>query len=174
MGLWEIFGKGFQNKNLIPKIPTIPKITLEPGQKTNSRDFRDFRYKDIILKNASREQEREEGQGAESRKEPAKGELFSMPEESPSAVPGEAMPKLWRAETGEASEAGARARALFGEEPPTDNSGFPCFPAFCTGYGKGCCDCRFLHHGYGAFCKVFGEAWPDFYKKHLAAMEANF
>lgn len=47
MGLWETFGKDFQNENPIPNIPTIPKMP----ENSNSRYSRDFRYREPNRKN---------------------------------------------------------------------------------------------------------------------------
>ena len=87
---------------------------------------------------------------------------ISMPEEKePVGAAGEAEAMGWGTEPGEASEVGARARTQF-QSPPVDRIGFPDFPTFCDGYGKGCGKCRFFHDGRGPFCLVWGAAWPDF------------
>ena len=97
--------------------------------------------------------------------EPAKDELPTLPEERPLAEPvgdaGDAEAMGWGTEPGEASEVGARARAQF-QSPPVDRRGFPDFPTFCAGYGKGCGLCRFFRMGRGPFCAVWGAAWPKF------------
>ena len=69
----------------------------------------------------------------------------------------EAVVAGWGAEPGEVAEVGAKARTQF-HEPPVGRRGFPDFAAFCAGYGAGCGQCRFFHHGKGPFCMVWAEA----------------
>ena len=94
---------------------------------------------------------------------------ISLPEEKePVGDAGEAEAMGWGTESGEASEVGALARAQF-QSPPVDDRGFPDFPTFCAGYGKGCGKCRFFHQGRGPFCLVWAAAWPDFQREEKPA-----
>lgn len=120
----------------------------------------------------SKRQARAEVPAEEKKEAPAKVETSPLPEpvedqkadavEVVSTV--EAVVAGWGAEPGEVAEVGAKARTQF-HEPPVGRRGFPDFAAFCAGYGAGCGQCRFFHHGKGPFCMVWAEAWPDFHRE---------
>lgn len=157
MGLWGSFGRSFQKENTILIIPTIPTIPDEQPKKCNFGDTGDIGGIDTNLKNGQ--------QGGA----PAKVGASPLPEliEEPKADAGEVVSTAeavsvgWSAEPGEVDVMAAMARDRF-PEPPIDGRGFPFFPVFCAGYGKGCGACRFFHQGSGPFCLVWGAAWPNF------------
>ena len=118
----------------------------------------------------SKRQARAEIPAAEKKEPPAKVETSTLPEpvDEQKANAGEVVAMGWGTEPGEVAEVGAKARTQF-HEPPTDRRGFPHFPTFCKGYGKGCGACRFFRMGRGPFCAVWGAAWPDFQREEKPA-----